>query len=119
QMPQHPYLGMHALVVPTFSIDAVRTKHLQIAALDLRRQYTDHSAILILEKLPHGGRKHEQRCPRMPEDQGFHLPAQFLAVSLVKFAIHSQTVPADEVSYLKGNPTSPILRSTCRFLPAK
>ena len=37
----------------------------------------------------------------MAKNQCLHLPVQFLAVSLVIFAIHSLAVPADEVSYLK------------------
>ena len=88
QVPQHPHLRMHALVVPTLGIDGVWAKYLQFAALDLRRQYANHPSVFILEKFPHGSRKHQQRRSRMPENQRIHVPVQFLAVSFVIFAIH-------------------------------
>jgi len=89
QMPQHPHLGMHALVVPTLGINSIGAKYLQFAALDFRRQHANHPAVFIFEKLSHGGRKHQQRSTRIPKNQSIHVPVQFLAITFVIFAIHS------------------------------
>ena len=88
EMPHHAYLGMHALVVPTLGIDHVRTKYLQFAAVNLRSENADHSPIFIFKEFTHGSGEHEQRRAGVPEDQHFHIAIQFLAVSLVIFAIH-------------------------------
>src|SRR5580704_6182013 len=59
QMPHHPNLWVHSSVVPALGIDRVRAKHLQLAAFDFRGEHANHPAILILEKLTHGRRKHQ------------------------------------------------------------
>src|SRR5258706_2122611 len=115
-MPQHPHLGMHALVVPTLGIDGIRAKYLQVAALDLRRQHANHPPVFIFKKPPHGRRKNQQRTSRVPEHQQIHVPVQFLAVSLVIFAIHSLAVSADGISYLNRAPFQPAAEFRFRTL---
>src|SRR3984957_11573274 len=94
QMSHHPHPRMHALVVPALRIHGVRTEHLQLAALNLRRQHSNHCPVFILEKPSHRSRKGENRRPRMPEDQRLHVALQFLAVPLVIFAILDEERPA-------------------------
>src|SRR5258708_32557647 len=89
QMTQHPYPRMHALVVPALGIDGVGTKYLKLATLDLRSQHGNHPAIFVLEESPHRSREDHERSSRMSEHQSLHVTVEFLAVSLVKFAIHS------------------------------
>src|ERR1700746_486980 len=89
-MAQHPDPRMGRLVVPALQVDRVRTENLQLPPLDLSAQHPDHPAVLVLEKLPHGSRKDQHRRSCMAEHQHLHLPVQFLAVSLVIFAIHER-----------------------------
>jgi hypothetical protein len=51
-------------------------------------QHADHSAVFVLEKSPHRSREDDHARTRVPENQGFHIAVQFLAVSFVIFAIH-------------------------------
>src|SRR6266852_1885233 len=106
QMPHHPHPRMNAFVVPALGVDGVRTKNLQFAALNLGRQYSNHTAIFILEEPSHGGGKDEQRIACMPEDEGLHVAMKFLAVGFVIFAVHRRVADvggnacrAAEVSY--------------------
>ena len=108
QVPHHPHFRMNVLVVPALGIDAVRAKHLQFAALDLRRQYADHPAVFIFEKLSHRSWKHQQGHSRVPEHQRVHVAVQFLAISFVKFAIHFPSAELDEISYLNRGPLAGI-----------
>src|ERR1700751_316452 len=79
---------MRRLVVPALSIDRVRTKHLQLSAVDFGREHPNHAAVFILEKSSHRSGEDEYGRACLPEHQHFHLPMEFLAVPLVIFAIH-------------------------------
>jgi hypothetical protein len=81
---------MRRLVVPALGVHAVGAENLNVAALDLRRQDANHSAIFVFVKTPHRSREDQQRCPGMAKDKHFHLAVQFLAVTLVVFAIHER-----------------------------
>src|SRR5437867_12669423 len=87
-MPLHALMRMHVPVVPTLTIHRIRTKHLQLASLDLRAQRSDHSAVFILVEPPLRGWKHQQRHSPVSEDQHFHLSVQFGAMSFVIFPVH-------------------------------
>jgi len=64
--------GMSMVVVPTFFVNAVGAEYLIEAVLDLVRECADHSCIFILEKSPARGRKNQNRCAAVSENQQFH-----------------------------------------------
>src|SRR5271155_420723 len=92
QMPHHPHPWMHALVVPALGVHGIGTEHLQLAALNLRRQYSNHSPVFILKEPSHRSREGENRRACMPEDQRLHVALQLLAISFVIFAIHDDMI---------------------------
>src|SRR4030088_1569845 len=99
QVPHHALSRMNALVVPTLGIHGVGTEYLQLSAFNLRPQNPDHAAIFIFKKLPHRGRKHQQRRTSMPEDQRVHVSTKFVAIAFVIFAVHLSADANAEVSY--------------------
>ena len=88
QMPQYAYAWMNSLVVPALCINGIGTKHLQFTAFNLRSKSADHTPVLVFEKFPHRCGEDEKRSSGVAEDEGFHVAMQFLAVTLVIFAIH-------------------------------
>ena len=89
QMPHHSHSRMNAFVIPTFHVDGVWTEDLQVAALDFRGEYPDHSSIFVLKKLAHGGRKYQKWGSGMAKNQCIHVTVQFMAVSFEIFTIHA------------------------------
>src|SRR5213594_1151083 len=87
-MPPDPRSRMHALVVQALTIHAVHAEHLQLSRLNLRRQRPDHPCVFILKETSLGTGENEQWLSGMSKDQCLHVPLQFMAVILVKFAIH-------------------------------
>ena len=57
---------MRAFVVPGFLIHRIQTDHLQLAALDFRRQRVNHAALFILPKAAARGGKYHTGKPRSP-----------------------------------------------------
>ena len=89
QVPQHPHPRMHALVVPALGIDGVGTKYLQLAAVDLRAPARrSFPGLHIRKTFPWKLGKTSSGVPACPNTSIFHIAMQFLAVSLVIFAIH-------------------------------
>src|SRR4029077_9450834 len=55
QMAHQPHSRMHASVVPASYMHGLSAQHLNLAALDLRRESTNHAPVLILKELSHRG----------------------------------------------------------------
>src|ERR1700684_4321471 len=85
EMAQHTVSGMCLFVVPTLAVNSIGTENLQVAAVDLCRQYVDHTPVLILKKLAHRSRKDNDRGTCVPENKQFGLPLHFPAKSLMRF----------------------------------
>src|SRR5438477_7187414 len=88
QVSQDPNPGMCRLVVPALGIDRVGTKYLQLPAVDFAGQNANHPAVFVLEKSSHGSRENQDWHTAMAEHQHLHVSMQFLAETLVIFAIH-------------------------------
>jgi hypothetical protein len=100
QMPHDAHSRVDVLVVPTFQINGIRTKDLELAALDLIGKNADHPAVFIFEIPSHGSGEDENWSACVAKDQRFHVSVELLAVSLVVFAIHFSGASMDGVSYL-------------------
>jgi hypothetical protein len=88
QVPNHSNARVDPFVVPTLRVHGIGAEHLQFAAFDFWSEGTDHSTILVLEKFSHRCGEHEKWSSSMAENERFHVAVQFLAVTLVIFAIH-------------------------------
>ena len=79
---------MSAFVVPTLGIDAVDSEHLQLPSFDFWCEHANHARVFVFEETPHGAWKDKHRLTGMSKNERFHIPAEFVAVSLVIFPIH-------------------------------